>query len=212
MRYRVLVDEGAGLGLRQGEAFGLDVDDVDFLRGTVHVRRQVKLVGGVLFFASPKGGKERDVPLGEAVGFRLARHLELFPPVDVTLPWKTPDGPPVTHRLIVTSGQHKAMNRNYMNAFLWKPALVAAGVLDRPAAARRHGFHGFRHTYASAMLAEGVDIRALAEFLGHHSAAFTLEVYCHLMPAAEDRARAAADRLFSPAGALAVPAGGGSGA
>ena len=29
-----------GLGLRQGEAFGLTVDDVDFLRSVVHVRRR----------------------------------------------------------------------------------------------------------------------------------------------------------------------------
>jgi integrase len=32
-RYRALADIGAGLGLRQGEAFGLAVDDIDFLAG-----------------------------------------------------------------------------------------------------------------------------------------------------------------------------------
>ena len=30
-----------GLGLRQGEGFGLAPDDIRWLRGTVHVRRQV---------------------------------------------------------------------------------------------------------------------------------------------------------------------------
>jgi integrase len=44
-RYAVIVDEAAGLGLRQGEVFGLAVDDVDWLRAIVHVRRQVKIVG-----------------------------------------------------------------------------------------------------------------------------------------------------------------------
>lgn len=32
---------GAGVGLRQGEAFGLTVDRVDFLRGVVEVDRQL---------------------------------------------------------------------------------------------------------------------------------------------------------------------------
>ena len=46
-----------GLGLRQSELFGLSVDEVDFLRRMVHVRQQVKLIRGQLYFAPPKGGK-----------------------------------------------------------------------------------------------------------------------------------------------------------
>lgn len=50
-RFAVLPYLGAGTGMRQGEMFGLAVDDVDFLRKVVHVRRQVRLVGNVLCFA-----------------------------------------------------------------------------------------------------------------------------------------------------------------
>ena len=57
--------------------------------------------------------------------------------------------------------------------------------------------HALRHYFASACLADGVDIRALASFLGHSDPGFTLGVYCHLMPAADDRLRAAIDRAFS---------------
>lgn len=49
--------------MRQGEVFGLAVDDIDFLHRVVHVRRQVRIVGSRLRFAPPKGGKERDIPL-----------------------------------------------------------------------------------------------------------------------------------------------------
>jgi hypothetical protein len=48
-----------GLGLRLGEAFGLSPE-----RGTVQVRRQVKLVGYRRIFGPPKYGKEREVPSG----------------------------------------------------------------------------------------------------------------------------------------------------
>jgi len=42
--------------------------------------------------------------------------------------------------------------------------------------------HQLRHHYASVLLAGGVDIKRVQSYLGHHSAAFTLDVYGHLMP------------------------------
>jgi integrase len=113
-RYRAIVAVAAGLGLRQGECFGLAVNDVDFLRGLVH------------------------------------------------------------------------------NRHVWKPALEAAGV----AAARENGMHAARRYYASALLEDGVSIRAVAEYLGHSDPGFTLCVCAHLMPPSEAKARAAVDRAL----------------
>ena len=48
--------------------------------------------------------------------------------------------------------------------------------------------HQLRHHYASVLLAGGIDIRRLSEYLGHHDPAFTLSTYAHLMPDDEDRA------------------------
>ena len=59
---------------------------------------------------------------------------------------------------------------------------------------RQNGFHALRHYFASALLYDGVDIRALAVYLGHHDPAFTLRVYAHLVPAADDRMRAVIDK------------------
>lgn len=128
-RYRALVDPAAGCGLRQGEVFGLAVEDVDFLGGLVHVVRQVKLLRNRPVFAPPKGGKERDVPLPESIAFALAGHLTRFPAAEVTLPWKTVDGPPVTASLIFRSPEGLSLNRNRFNDRQWRPALRAAGVV-----------------------------------------------------------------------------------
>jgi integrase len=70
----------AGLGLRQGEAFGLAVDDVDFLR-SVHVRRQVKILGLPTSVRPTEGGRLRDVRLPESVSLRLAAYLQASGPV-----------------------------------------------------------------------------------------------------------------------------------
>jgi integrase len=191
-RYAATVDIGAGLGMRQGEIFGLAKEDVDFLRRVVHVKRQVKIVGNTLVFALPKGDKERDVPLPDTIALRLSAHLQAFPPTGVRLPWKTPDGKPVTAQLVFTTDSGDALNRNACNRIVWKPALRLAGV----PATRDNGMHVLRHSYASALLEDGVSIKALADYLGHSDPGFTLRTYTHLMPSTEDRARHAIDRAL----------------
>ncbi len=190
--YRAMADAGAGLGLRQGEVLGLSPDDIDWLRQVVHVRRQVKIVGGRRILASPKGSRDRDVPLPESVSLRLAAHLQAHPARSVTLPWETTTGEPVTVALMFTKADGGAIWRNDLNRYAWHPALRSAGM----APGRENGFHQLRHYYASALLADGVDIRTLAEYLGHSDPGFTLRVYTHLLPSGADRARRAVDKAI----------------
>jgi integrase len=205
-RFGAMGDLASGCGLRQGELFGFAVDDVNWLatRKLARIRRQVKIVRGALVFAPAKGDRDRDVPMAGPVALRLSQHLELFPAVTVTLPWKVPGGKPVTVRLMFTSVTGKALARNDFNRYVWKPALERAGVIEPRAEgvqawgeSRENGMHALRHFYASALLADGVDIRALAEYLGHSDPGFTLRIYTHLMPSAEERATAAIDRVFA---------------
>jgi integrase len=95
--------------------------------------------------------------------------------------------------LLFTTAKGAAVHRSNFNASGWQPALRAAGI----PATRENGMHALRHYFASACLADGVDIRALSEYLGHTDPGFTLRVYTHLMPSADDRMRAAIDRAFS---------------
>ncbi|MFJ2716854.1 tyrosine-type recombinase/integrase [Streptomyces sp. NPDC087437] len=217
-RYRVLVEIGAGLGLRQGEAFGLSMEDIDFDEEVVHVRRQVKMVRTKLCFALPKGRKVRDVPLPSSVAKSLRRHMELFAPVPVTMPWDDPSPPqtpveakhrrPRTYNLLVTGRERKAINRNYFNSYAWKPALAQAGViaaLEESAPdgsrvwepSREHGYHALRHFYASEQLEAGESVVSLARWLGHSDPGFTLRKYAHFLPRAGARGSSAIDAVFA---------------
>ena len=55
-------------------------------------------------------------------------------------------------------------------------------------------FHTFRHTCASMLFDRGSNAKQVQRWLGHHSAAFTLETYIHLL----------SDELDAP---LELPAG-----
>ena len=79
-RHSAMAYLGAAAGLRQGEMFGLAVDDIDFLRRVIHVRRQVKLLGTTLLYAPVKNDKIQDVPLSESLAPVLAEHIRQFPP------------------------------------------------------------------------------------------------------------------------------------
>ena len=205
-QYRALVDVGAGCGLRQGEIFALAIDDIDFVAGVVHVTRQVKVLGSRLVFAPPKGNKVREVPLPEAVAAALSRHITMHPPLDVTLPWRTLDGPLVTAPLLFYTRERTALHRSYFNPYVWKPALVGAGALAarrpgeaRYAPSRDQGMHALRHFYASVLLDAGESIKALSEYLGHSDPGFTLRTYTHLMPSSASRTRTAVNHVFDAA-------------
>lgn len=128
--------------------------------------------------------------------------MKRFPPVEITLPWGTANGPAVTKRLIFTQESGDPVRRPSFNNVHWKPALVEAGVIpprkrrERHASAREHGMHALRHFYASVLLDAGENIKALSEYLGHHDPGFTLRTYTHLMPSSQERTRKAIASVF----------------
>jgi integrase len=51
---------------------------------------------------------------------------------------------------------------------------------------RRLPFHAARHTFASQAFAKLMDPSWVSRQLGHHSVAFTLDTYVHLLPGRRD--------------------------
>jgi integrase len=48
--------------------------------------------------------------------------------------------------------------------------------------------HECQHTYASLMIAAGVNAKALSQFMGHANISITLDRYGHLMPGSGEEA------------------------
>lgn len=209
-RYAVLPYLEAGTGMRQGEMFGVAVDDIVFdgHRPVIHVRRQVRIVSYVLCFAPVKNDKQHDVPLSEALAPWLADHIRRYPPREVTLPWKAPDGDPKTFTLLVTRPDGRAMDATRFRESHWWPAQETAGITPRRKKgqkrrpARDQGMHALRHTAASAWLAAGVDIVSVAAWLGD-TVKTVHETYAHMMPDADDRGRKAMNAFFTEGGSCA---------
>ena len=58
-----------------------------------------------------------------------------------------------------------------------------------------HRFHDLRHTFACESIACGISLKTLSEALGHHSVAFTLDTYAHVLDAMQDEAAARLDNV-----------------
>ncbi|RAY13611.1 hypothetical protein DPM19_18200 [Actinomadura craniellae] len=156
--YRAIPIVSAGCGVRQGEAFGLAVDDFDFDAGKVHIGRQLIRVGKRIVFKLPKGGKTRDVPLSPGVAATARAHIDAYPPVRCSLPWMGEDGevddehtamllfvwrggeflpnhqpaegePRRRGRGAKMRSEGQNLQTSSFNEKVWKPAIAAAGII-----------------------------------------------------------------------------------
>lgn len=180
----------AGLGLREGEVFGLGLEDFDVEAGVVHVRRQLARHEGEFVFKAPKGGKERTVPLPLGVAALVpGDSAELF-----RLPWLREDGQlaarPRSASLIFTIGGQPILARAW-DKLWWVPALKAAAVPVN----RANKMHSLRHWYSTVLQDSGVSLAGVTDFLGHSRKSVPLAagVYGHVTEATYEAARQAVD-------------------
>jgi integrase len=172
--FRPLAVIAAACGLRQGEIFGLALEDIDFDQKVIRVRRQVKRLGKEYVFALPKNDRERIVPLPDWAAQTIRVHVATAKPRPFTLPWEKLDGRPTTVNLLFRWTDDKQIRSRTYDEMMWKPALAHAGVIpmaSKDARGRRRyitdrktGMHALRHYYASVTLADGVNIKELAEY------------------------------------------------
>jgi len=174
----VAVPLGIGAGLRQGEASGLTVDRVDFLRRTLRVDRQLvsRFVPTPVLGPPKTESSHRTIPLAGFLLDALADHLRRFPTGPGDLILRSPDGLPLDSDRF---------------GHQWRRACRSAGSPGLR-------YHDLRHTFASTLLSRGVSVKAVADWLGHASPTITLATYAHLMPADEEVARAVLDAALSP--------------
>jgi integrase len=59
------------------------------------------------------------------------------------------------------------------------------------------GLHEARHTFASMLIAAGVNAKAISSYLNHASVTLTYDRYGHLMPGNEAEAAASLDRYLA---------------
>ena len=165
-------------GMRRGELCALRWSDVDLELGILEVSRSVVVVVGGLAEKTTKTDRSRKVSL-DPVGIALL----------------------TAHRAHVEQWITEAGSELEPDAFVFSPSVRAATPF-RPdnvtsffirvrdaVGAPDVRLHDLRHFTATQLIGAGMDVRTVADFLGHSDPSLTLRVYSH---AIEERNKAAA--------------------
>ena len=174
-------------GLRTSELLGLRWSDIDFKRDVLHVRQRADRYGMI---GRPKSAAgERTVPLPPVVLNTLREWKLACPKGERDLAFPNIYGG-LDHRSSV-------INRTF------RPAQVAAGIVNARGRAKYGGLHALRHFYASWCINRKVDgglelpLKVVQTRLGHASIQMTADRYGHLFPSGDDGAElAAAEKAF----------------
>ncbi|WP_390602598.1 tyrosine-type recombinase/integrase, partial [Staphylococcus pseudintermedius] len=136
-------------GIRVSELINIEVEDINLMMGFV------KVFG--------KGSKERIVPLGETVIDCLTHYIQNIRP---QLLKHT-----VTHVLFLNL-HGKPLSRQGVWKMI-KQTGVKAGIMKRLTP------HTLRHSFATHLLENGADLRAVQDMLGHSDIS-TTQLYTHI--------------------------------
>ena len=175
-------------GVRLGELRGLRWSDIEWSRKTLRVERSIDRGIAV----TPKSERSRrridvgDQWLAAMAALRRERFGEVPAPPD--------------HPLFLTE-HGTPLDADNLRARVWLPALAKAGL-------PHYEIKSLRHTFASELIRQGHDIVYVSKMLGHHSPAFTLKVYAHLMPGTRRDAAAGLEAAIGLGRACTVLANG----
>jgi integrase len=165
-------------GLRRGELLALRWEDVDLTAGVIHVERSWDAKEGVV---APKSrAARRSVPIAAVLREHLVQHA-LRSGRRAGLAFGTSATQPFTPSNV----------RKRANAIWTRRGLDPIGL------------HECRHTFASLMIAAGVNAKALSTYMGHSSVTITYDRYGHLMPGNEAEAAELLDAYLIRAAAKA---------
>ncbi len=156
-------------GMRPGEVLALRWSDVDLVKGTADVRRQVRH-GKV---SVPKSGKGRVVPLVAGLVSELRSWRSSNPDAELVCPpiaQVTKDG--TSKARVNRHGEARFLNRRTIASELSK-ALAAAGLPDMTF------YEAGRHSFGALWVLRGLDVYRLSKILGHSSVNVTAR-YAHL--------------------------------
>ncbi|WHX68241.1 site-specific integrase [Peribacillus frigoritolerans] len=162
-------------GMRKGELLGLKWSDIDFGKKSIRIQRSLSHIPNKGYrLSTPKTKKsKRQVPIPDFLVKELKAHKERQETQRKRLGEQYQDQDLVICTEIGTLQDPRNVLR------VMKRISKAANVTSIR-------FHDIRHTHASILISEGVDIVKVAARLGHSDPTITLKNYAHLIPNQDD--------------------------
>ncbi len=181
--YLLCVRLGLATGMRLGEALALPWGNIDFTNSRIRITQALDCKGNIKE-PKTKAGK-RSIFVDASTLSHLSQWKNLQADLLETLCIMQDDGSPV---LCSATGDYldKANFERW-----WRRFRSSVGFNELK-------FHELRHTQATQLLANGVDVKTVQARLGHAKASLTLDCYAHAIPENDAVAARLIGELFSP--------------
>jgi len=208
LKYQVLANLALFMGLRKGELLALTWNDVDLKTGELTVNKAIS-------FTKEKGAFVKS-PKTESSIRTLAMPQSLVALLKKYKAWQNEqrlkcgdlwDKDWEEHPWLFTTWNGKLMD--YHSPYTWFSKFI-----------KRHNekiknddtipenekssyllpeisFHGLRHTSATLLISENIDVRTVSARLGHNQVSTTLNIYSHSLKAADRKAADSLEKLLT---------------
>jgi integrase len=184
-RLAALYSVALTMGLRQGEALGLQWHDVDLEMGYLRISKQLQRIDGKFQILEAKTARSRrtlalpasivDALRAHRIRQQEERRILGAPTQKWDLVFTTENGRPIDGT-VVSHHFHRVLER--------------AGLQQRR-------FHDLRHSCATLLLVQGVSPRVVMDVLGHSQIALTMNTYSHVIPELKRDAATRMDDLIA---------------
>jgi integrase len=170
-------------GMRQGELLGLRWKDVDLGNFSLTIKQVLSHNGKEFHPGAKSKAGNRTITLSEDTVAQLKRHRK------IQLEEKMQFGGEFNANDLVFCSEAGTpmIPRNVNRRF---DRLVEIHQMTDIS------FHGLRHSHATLLLSQGVNVKVISERLGHSNIKVTLDTYSHVLPTMQQEAAKKLDNLF----------------
>ncbi len=186
-KYKVAIILTIFTGVRLGELMGLEWQDVDFKNGIICINRSSRYLSDMgVFTKTPKTESSiREIAIPEFI-ISLLEEYKLWYEEQKSIYgelWTNSD------RLFVQADGKPMHPSSISKWFVRYVSTIGLPVIN---------FHGLRHTNASLLVAQNVDIAVVSARLGHAQISTTLDFYVHPLLSHNRKAGYALENLLLP--------------
>ena len=167
LKYRILIEVAAKTGLRRSEIYGLTASDIDLKNKTISVNKSRHYVKdkGMMLKNTKTKSSKRTITIPNSLAILLEEYMAEY-----------------TGEYIFEEISINAISTWWKN---WQRSKDIQPIR----------FHDLRHTHATLLLSQGIDLKTISQRLGHSNISRTMNTYAHVLKEMDMKASNVMDNL-----------------
>lgn len=187
--YYNLINLALATGMRISELRGLSWNNINFSKRYINIKEQLVQTADDDEFDDPKTEKSKRKIV---VGLGIVEELKKFKKQQKEFAEYFGHQFRNVHNLVFTNTVGKPISLTNFRKRYWLKMLAVANIKDG------FTFHCMRHTHATILLKNNVNVLVVSERLGHSSVTVTMNIYAHVLKSMEQTAPTIWEKVLNP--------------